>query len=317
MDIALDGPDTLFVSTWYGYHNGCSTLPCLSYDGDGGVYKGTRNGNGTWSWTKVLRQPLVSGVTVSPASASVVYAFVGQVCCGGVMAGQQAGIYKSIDGGNTFSKVVNNGLMNIGIGKFYFSASDSHRIYASTIGDGVFEGTISCGPVSEGFADADGDGVPNCAFTNIAEQVTPTTGGIISGNKDNLSCSTLPDSNEVLREQTTGTKRKLIKVWKFDNVPVGKQFELWVDGYKSSSTADDFKFSLTSKAAGMSCTNSDGVGTTLLTLTNQSNNNVAQIVNVGVISSPVVCLRVEDSNQTSDSQTDDLTLDRVCLRGLP
>lgn len=316
MDIALNGPNTLFVAT-SDYHH---------WSDDGGLYKGTRNpGTGAWTWAKVLNQPVVSGVVVSTANSSILYAFVGQKCCSGSFPGQQAGIYKSISGGGagSWTKIDNNGLMNLGIGKLYFSSSDTHKIYASTIGDGVFEGTISCGPVSEGFPDAYNDGIPDCAFTNIAQQVAIASGNgsIVSGNYQNLSCASAVDTNEVLSEGTSGGSRKLIKVWKFDNVPVGKQVELWVDGYRTpangNNTPDAFNFSLTGKPAGSSCTNSDGIGSTLISLTNQSNNNVATIVNTGVNTSPVICLRVQDSIQGSDSKTETLTLDRVCLRALP
>lgn len=322
-DIAFDGPNTLFVATWYGYQMGCSLNPCYDsngrslWNGDGGLYKGTRDVNGNWTWAKVIAQPRVTGVTVSPSSGSVLYSFVGQDCCSGSKPGQYAGIYKSVDGGDHWLPLTNNGLMRIDAGKLYFSSNDPHKLYASTIGDGVFEGTMTCGTPSEGFADSDGDGVPDCAFKDVTQQVTMTTGSIVSGTYTALSCTSAPNTNEVLSEQTSGTKRKMVKVWKFDNVPTGKAYELWVEGYRNVSANDNFDFGLITKPAGSSCSVTDTYGPTpLLTVTKTSDDNQAQKANAGAITNPVVCVRVQDSNQNADSQTDTLTLDRVCLRGL-
>jgi hypothetical protein len=155
MDIALNGPNTLFVATSDYHDQGAA---------DGGLYKGTRDtGTGAWTWARVLAQPLVSGVVVSPASSSILYAFVGQRCCSGAVPGQAAGIYKSITGGGAGSWTpLTTNPMNVGIGKLYFASTNAKKIYASTIGDGVFEGTVTCGAPVEGFADLDSDGTANC-----------------------------------------------------------------------------------------------------------------------------------------------------------
>jgi len=273
-----------------------------------------------WSFTRNLIQPRVTGIAVHPTNPSIAYAYAGSFSYAVDAPGLQAGIYKSVDQGLTWTLLDNNGLSNLKSGRLYFSAiSPYHTIYASTVGGGVYEGTINCGPVSEGFGDVDGDGVPNCAFTNITQQIAMTTGSIISGTYSNLSCSSAANTYEVLREQTSGGSRRMIKVWKFDNVPTGKQYDLWVEAFKTpvGTPSDNFKFSMVSKAAGSTCSAGDAFGPTLLTVSKTSDDNVAQIASAGMITDPVVCLRVEDSITTEDLQSETLTLDRVCLRGLP
>jgi hypothetical protein len=311
------GTDTLFVSTFFAY--GSSTA-------DGGLYKGVRTGSlcdgSEWNWSpagggRVISQPVVTGIALSPASNSIIYALAGQVCCSDVHPGQQAGVYKSIDGGSTFTLLQNSGLMNLtglkGIGgRLAFSATDSHRLYASSIGSGLFEGTITCGPLSEGFADSDGDLNPDCSDTNFdpIAQIGVTEGNISSGSVVNLG--TDDDVYEVLQEQTSGSPRKLTKIWTF-NVVTGTPYELRVGGFRNATSNDNFNFSFKAKASG-SCSSSDAYGGTVLTVLKTTDDDVVQKQALGIISNPVLCLRVQDSKRTgNDSQTDQLSLDQVYL----
>jgi photosystem II stability/assembly factor-like uncharacterized protein len=313
----------VLVGTWFAYRCGWGvpdTPECAGRQG-GGLYRGCLgcSAPNVWSFTRSLIQPRVTGIAVHPTNPSIAYAYAGSFFYAVDAPGLQAGIYKSVDQGLTWSLLDNNGLSNLKSGRLYFSAiSPYHTIYASTVGGGVYEGTINCGPVSEGFADVDGDGVPDCAFTNINQQIAMTTGSIVSGTYSSLSCSSTA-TYEVLKEQTSGSQRKMIKVWKFDNVPTGKAYDLWVEGFKTvaGTPSDNFNFSLTTKAAGSACTNSDGIGPTLLTVSKTGDDNQAQIASAGTINNPVVCLRVQDSIQGSDNKSETLTLDRVCLRALP
>lgn len=323
LDMALDGPDTLFVATWYGRLNRCSPN-CTEWDGDGGLYKGRRDpATGSWSWMKVLAQPMVTGVVVSPASRSILYAFVGQIWPGyPALPHQAAGIYKSIDGGDNWSPLPNDGLMRVDNGKLFFSSGDPHTIYASTIGDGVFEGAIRCGPPSEGFADADGDGVPDCAFIDVSRAIPTDAGQVVSGDDGRLGCAAADNRYEVLQEDTEGAARQMVAIWQFDDVPVDREYELWVQGFRTAgggAPADGFEFSLLTKPVGSVCSAGDfhGNARTLLTVSRPRDDGKAQTAAIGHLEEPVVCLKAEDSRADRDTQTETLTLNRVCLRRLP
>ncbi|MFQ5890693.1 MAG: MopE-related protein, partial [Gemmatimonadota bacterium] len=165
MTILPIGPDTLFVGTWYARKTSTSLSCPPDYDGAGGLYKGTRGSDGVWAWTKVLCQPEVNWVAVSPLDDSILYAAVGQVTGTTTFTGQRAGIHKSVDGGATWTLLPSGGLMNLSDTRLYFSANDPLTLFAGTRGSGLFEGTITCGAPTEGFVDQDGDGVADCSDT--------------------------------------------------------------------------------------------------------------------------------------------------------
>lgn len=170
---------TLIAGTWVGAGTTtCDSPPCpIGYGGDGGIYKGILSGD-TWAWHKVLWQPKVTGLAVYPESnGNVLYAFVGQRCCGTTIAGQRAGIYKSVDGGENWTLLPNDGLTNLYRARLYFVASGPHprRLYAATIGSGVYEGTIMCGAPIEGFPDFDLDGLADCADPDDDNDGSPDT----------------------------------------------------------------------------------------------------------------------------------------------
>lgn len=332
-DLVFVNSTTILASTWHG--NGDTSDLAGSYIGDGGIYRGTCpdtspadgvcDTGSTWTWVKEVWQPMVTGLAVSRATTdgSIVYAYVGQGGGNNPLPGQNAGIYKSVDGGDSWTvPLQNTGLMNLGHGRLYTSP-DTHRLYASTIGDGVFEGTITCGPLAEGFADSDADGTPDCADANtdISSQITVTEGSV-SGVVGNLRLS--DNSYETLSEQTTGNPRKLTKVWTFNNVPIGKPYQLRVEGRKiagGGNSVDDFKFSFLTKAAGSTCTNTDTyppAQTDILTVVKTTDDNQFQSASLGTLTNPVVCVRAQDSKRTgSDMQTDRLELDQVVLYGVP
>ncbi len=164
--LRLNGPNTLYAGTVDNRRSGST------WTGDGGLYRGTRTANCTcseavscWTWQRVLMQPRVMSIAVSPANSSILYASSSQEYGVPVIYGQAAGIYKSVSDGvnGSWNLLANNGLMNLRDVRLDFSATNNHLLYASTEGTGVFEGTITCGPVAEGFADADGDGTADCA----------------------------------------------------------------------------------------------------------------------------------------------------------
>src|SRR5262249_4856121 len=129
VDLLVTGPNNLLAATYYGLgpFNGTGSV----WTGDGGIYKGTRNGACSWAWTRVMAQPLVTSFARSALDSSLIYAFVGQACCSGAFPGQAAGVYKSTDGGATWTIEPNNGLMNISHGRLNFTSSGPSKLYAS------------------------------------------------------------------------------------------------------------------------------------------------------------------------------------------
>jgi len=174
------GPTRLLAGTWYAYGS-ASTVPqgCTQdckWTGDGGIYEGVcapldASGqcvpDASWSWTKRLAQPNVTGLAASPRDSSVVYAYVAQVTTTPALKGQYAAIYKSLDSGQSWFSLPNDptdgGLMNLRHGQLIFSVHDPLTLYTGTFGSGLFEGTIACGDPREGFPDLDGDGRANCS----------------------------------------------------------------------------------------------------------------------------------------------------------
>ena len=316
-DIVFPAANSVLVSTR------CSATTGYACDGDGGIYKGCRwnsttqqcdTTSSTWLWTKTnMSQLIVTGLAVSPASSSIVYAFAGQMGGSNVLAGQAAGIYKSVDGGTNWTLLTNNGLMNIGFGRLYFSSGDSHKLYASTIGDGVFEGTITCGPVSEGFADGDSDGIADCAdSTRDATAEWINHAGSPTGTYAALNGASAPNTNEVLPEDCEQFPCRLDVVWTFPNVTTGVAHTLYVKGYhNTTSGADNFNFSFVAVDNGP-CTGAElNYSPTLLTVT-ATNQTLSD--SLGTINKPVVCVKVQDNKQgPSDHQQDTLTLDQVYI----
>jgi hypothetical protein len=360
--LATSGTDTVFAGTSMGPHV------------TGGIWKGTR---GTcscpsnpciWVWENVLPEPVVSGLAVSPASSSIIYAEAGQ------LSGafdydpyQHAGIYKSTQGGAnqtwvrlTDPGLVNpagGGLMNIFGGRLVFDSADPHLLYATTAGSGLFRGTITCGPVSEGFADTDLDGDPDCSdcapsnfainhsATEGASQlstcydsvdndcddtidldcaipVIPSSPGIISGmgsvtcgSDGNLAASSSNNTYECLRESLVSGQYRLQSVWTFptSGVPAGTNYELRVDGYRSTGGNDNFNFSFSTPSSSP-CTSSDGGTTSIVSITTAGppDPDAAKAVDLGLVPAGAFCVKVADSKITGDgSNQDTLTLDRL------
>src|SRR5260221_5876779 len=202
-DIVMVDQNHMLASTWYAHSTRTVTGCVTGWCGDGGIYRGSRDGAGSWTWNRVLSQPSVTGLARSPANNLIVYAFVGQVCCGTLIPGQQAGIYKSTDGGQTWPiQLTNTGLQNLYYGRLYFAGPDAHTLYASTIGDGVFKGTITCGPVAEGFPDADSDGIADCSDTCPA--VSNPTQTDTDGDGKGDACDNCPTISNPTQTDTDG-----------------------------------------------------------------------------------------------------------------
>jgi len=298
-----------------------------NYTGEGGVYKGIRTGNCSWTWTRVMKQPKVTGLAVSPTDRSTVYAFVGQGHPGGlaVLPGQKAGIYRSDDEGVTWYAVVNDGLANLFHGWLNLSDNDPNTLYASTVGNGSFLGTRSCtNPITESASspatcfdglDNDCDGVVDYDCSFDATNQLLSSGSILSGASTDLKGRPDRDAAETIRESLKGSTKPLDVIWTFSGMPTGKVYYLNVEGFKASDANDTFTFKSTTKLSG-TCNGNESGYTNRITLSNTvfNDTDVAQFASIGTVTSgsPVVCIRVQDSG-VSDGHQDQITLDRVYL----
>lgn len=302
------GPNTLFAATGPG-PRACTLNEmglCPYWDGDGGLYRAERNGN-NWTWTRVIHQPIVSGIDVSPFDNSILYAFVGQVCCSGKQEGQQAGIYKSTNGGRDWHIIPNQGLMNLGVGRLYFSASNPRTLYASTIGDGAFEGTITCAdPVRE---------FDCAARINPSADPALSPGSITSGSNSykNAGSGSIDDFYQTLLEGDLSGKKRLTAVWTIPNGLAGVTYKLRVEGYRNLSANDTFAFSVGTRASG-TCTGSESY-TSSLTLTDTGDLDVTREGPAGVLTgtATIFCVKVVDMGPGNDLQADTLAVDRLYL----
>ena len=329
-DLVPMGADSLLVATAVpDVHPVNDGDAAGNYTGDGGIYKGIRVGNCTWNWTRVMRQPQMSGLAVSPVDRSTVYAFAGQEPGGGdiVTRGQKAGIYRSDDEGVTWYSVINDGLGNLSNGLLNMSDTDANILYASTIGTGSFQGTRSCtNPTTEAAfppatcfdgQDNDCDGVVDfdCSFDPTNQTIVGGAGVIVSGSMADLKGRPDRDAWETVKEKNLGTK-PLDVVWTFSGMSTGQVYYLNVEGFRVPGGNDTFTFKYKTKASG-TCNGSEGTYTTLpLTLgsADSRDTDVVKKASIGTVTSglPVVCIRLVDSGVT-DSTQDFVSLDRVYL----
>jgi hypothetical protein len=135
LDILPVGSNVLFAS-FYTYDDVGASYP------NAGLYKALfDSGTNSWSWTRVLAERRVSSVAMQPGTG-VLVAFAAQLCCWGYDSTQNAGIYKSVDGGTNWTLQGNDGLMHLGFGWLEFSVADPALLFAATFGSGLFEGVV-------------------------------------------------------------------------------------------------------------------------------------------------------------------------------
>lgn len=298
------------------------TFPSNQWTGDGGLYMGCRwngsacdnNPNNPWHWTRVLAQPYISGIAVSPFDDQIIYVQSAQT--NNAPQGQCAGIFKTLDAGATWTRLPANGLGNLRYGNLFFAAADPHRLYAPSIGSGLFEGTITCGPVAEGFPDTDGDGIADCsdAFFDATLDVTPLTfGSTTGGSLSSIWSASTDDTYQSFQETPSGTPRKLEKVWDFGNLQTGRTYTLNVEAYRSvTGTPDTFDFKYSTKAT--ACANTDGNTTLAVNVASPTDNDTLQTASLGTVNNSHVCVQARDTNRTgSDNQLDAISVDRLFL----
>jgi hypothetical protein len=311
-----DGPNTLFVTTGYPEYTPPNPLV------HGGIWKGDWNGS-SWIWRREPALPLVApvlskmslnSIVISPKDSSILYAFASQACCFNSlnMSQQDPGIWKSVDGGKygSWSLLANDGLSLLSPGgKLFFSRNNGQRLYATTQGDGLYEGTISCTDAVRDF---------ECAVridSGIAGQGAPINGVLTSGTADDLKAASLDDTYEVFTESGMTNKKKLSLIWTFSGATPGVTYKLRLEGKKTAGgglAADNFNFTFGVSTTG-TCTGNETGGTLSISSTTDSDTPQEKLIGVLASGSQVFCAKVVDSAQSGDDQSDVLSIDRLYL----
>jgi len=296
VDLITMGPNNLLAATVFSHGADANGNPT-----GGGIYRGTRTGSCAWSWDRVFSQYTVTGLARSPLDNSLLYAYVGQFCCSGSLPGQQAGIYKSIDGGMSWSPMANNGLMNLAHARLTYSSANPQRLYASTIGSGLFEGTIACADPARDFECA-----TRVPFSN--QQVI--SGSLLSGTQGNLLAASQDDTYEVFQESAAP---KLRVLWTFPGALASVPYSVRFEGSRTSSAGDIFGLSFATRASG-NCTGSEAYSSNIVTVTKTADDDLIQTGNLGILpgSATVFCVQLMDS-AIGDGFVDQVTVDRLYL----
>ena|GEM_PF-5247916 len=118
--------DKIYTGTWYA-----------KKASGGGLYEGVET-NGQWSWQRLLQQPRTVGVGLSHTNGQLIYAASGQ--WPGPPAGQVAGVYRSENGGQSWSMLDMSGALNLRINQLHVSPKDDTLLFFGTVGGGLFKG---------------------------------------------------------------------------------------------------------------------------------------------------------------------------------
>ncbi|HEU5182448.1 MAG TPA: hypothetical protein VFW45_16805 [Candidatus Polarisedimenticolia bacterium] len=302
-----DGPNTLFVTTSYPDANPPTPLV------HGGIHKAKWIWDGSiwrWDWTKVLTTMSMDGIVISQKDSSILYALAPQAAPFNQqnMQHQDPGTWKSIDGGETWTLLANNGLSHFFPGmKLFFSQNNFQRLYATTQGGGLFEGTISCTDPVRDF---------ECAVRNdVGTQGTPISGVLTFGSVSDLKAGSLDDTYEVFTESGVTNKKKLSLIWTFTGATPGVTYKLRIEGKKTDGgmqTSDNFIFTVGVSTTG-TCTGSESGSTFTLSSTTDNDTPVERLAGVLASGTQAFCVKVVDSAQSNDNQSDVLSIDRLYL----
>jgi photosystem II stability/assembly factor-like uncharacterized protein len=193
-DITLDpvDPETVYVGT------GDNNVTGYPFIGDG-IYKSVNGGN-TWQHLGLTDQAIVSRVIVDPTNSAIIYA----ACLGlPFERNNERGLYKSIDGGNTWSQIlfVSN---QSGIVDLLINPDNPQILYAASW-DRIRNNTesIVAGPNAKIFKSVDGGNT----WINL-------TNGLPTGNQGRIGLAMSGTNPDVVFAMYVGTNSQLQGIYK-------------------------------------------------------------------------------------------------------
>src|SRR5262249_4116004 len=147
-------------------------------------------------------------------------------------------------------------------------------------GGGLYEGTISCTDPVRDFECA-----ARINASTLAADRTILNGTETSGTTADFASGSLDDTYDTFTENGASGKMRLGVIWTYNNASPGVTYRLRVEGFKSSSTADDFQFFTATRTSG-SCNNTESYGQSpIVTLTSTVDTDTVKEGNAGVLPS--------------------------------
>jgi Right handed beta helix region/Putative metal-binding motif len=155
---------------------------------------------------------------------------------------------------------------------------------------------------------------------DVTRQARPSPGRIAGGGRKEIGFASAEDVYEVLVESGAPNRPQgLTVLWTFDGLQAGKAYRLEVEGHKEAGgalPADDFDLDVAFVSG--KCRPDSPFGGTVLTITKAVDDDRIQAASLGVVDSPVICVRARDAGGAAgDPQADRLLLDRLFLVRLP
>lgn len=167
--------------------------------------------------------------------------------------------------------------------------------------------------------DNDCDGVVDfdCAIDVDPNGQLVGPGQVTSGTVIDLGAASSqnPATYETIIE--TGSPKEAAIVKSFTTSGTGNvAYDVVVEAFRNAGSNDDFKVSYLKKTTPCSLSDTGWIDAAL-TISSTSDTNTIQRANIGVLSPPIVCIRIKDTKKNGDSQVDTLTLDRLYLFPVP
>jgi hypothetical protein len=155
---------------------------------------------------------------------------------------------------------------------------------------------------------------------DVTRQARPSPGRIAGGGRKEITFASPDDGYEILAESGASDQpKRLMVLWTFGGLQPGKAFSLAVEGHKEAGgplPADDFDLDVAFVSG--KCRPGSPFVDTVLTITKSVDDDRIQAAPLGVVGSPVICVRARDAGGAADDpQADRLLLDRLFLVRLP
>jgi len=136
IELDIEEPQTVYASVTNSYNISLT----------GGLYKSTDGGN---SWAKVLDQPRITNIEIQPGAGNNKTVLVSSQPWNIHVPGQNSGVYKTKDGGNTW-EVINGDIGHVYVQSIRFNPHNPDQVWVGTHGGGLF---TSGNAIATGFED--------------------------------------------------------------------------------------------------------------------------------------------------------------------